>query len=234
MGEVVSFFLVRRCHPLQRVRFVLRIVLVPLLLAVIIAGPSTSAKAQRNTWKLLQTFPTTIGCGFFFDEDHGLIGTGVRWASIVPNAPCAIYKTTDGGVTWNVSAVPTSINGAVTSIWMQDTLVGFASILPSVNYAARRTFGGSSLWETTDGGSTWFDPFHLDHAITSVYVQNGLMLITKWDNAEANNPPDPFGGDYSFDGGVTWIENFRRCNGIAFSDSLNGVVTRNESQCARQ
>jgi hypothetical protein len=199
----------------------------PILLLLIITASALPLKAQRNTWKLLQTFPTSIGCGFFTDEDHGLIGSGIRWAEVYPNDACAIYRTTDGGITWTTSTVPVQINGAVTSIWMQDSLTGFASILPSVDYSTQLTFGGSSLWKTTDGGTTWFDPFHLDHAITSVYAQNGLILITKWDGSETSHyfPPDALGGDYSYDGGITWTPNFRRCNGIAFSDSLNGVVT---------
>jgi photosystem II stability/assembly factor-like uncharacterized protein len=189
-------------------------------------GWSLPLQAQRNTWNLIFTFDRPIDCGFFFDENHGLLGSGIRLAT---DAPCAIYKTTDGGQSFTPSVVPTTIGGAVTSIWMQDSLVGYASIFSSIYYPNVGTFGRSSLWKTTDGGSSWFDPFHLDHDITCAYAQNGLILITKWDDAEAYpyTPPDPYGGDYSYDGGATWTEDsiFRRCNGIAFSDSLNGVVS---------
>jgi hypothetical protein len=226
MREVVSFFLVRRT-PLHGA--VLRAGAIAVVLALIVTLSNRAEAQYYNQWHIIATFNTSIGCGYFFDENHGLIGSGVRWTEINPNAPCAIYKTTDGGGTWTTSVVPTSINGAVTSIYMQDTLTGYASILPSVDYSFNRTFGGSSLWKTTDGGNTWFDPYHLDHALTCVYGQNGLLVITKWDNAEYSNanraPPDLAGGDYSYDGGITWTPAFRRGNGIAFSDSLNGVVT---------
>ncbi len=227
MGEVVSLFPYSHRPSGRRACFAAWLRVVPILFALLLAGWTLPLKAQRNTWRFVGTFNTPIGCGYFFDENHGLIGSGVRWAEVVPGGPCSIYKTTDGGATWAASFVPRSIGGAVTSIWMQDTLIGYASILPSVMYDQNFTFGGSSLWKTTDGGSTWFDPYHQDHAITSVYGQNGLLIFTKWDNAEwtRHAPPDLAGGNYSFDDGASWTTAFRRGNGIAFSDSLNGVVT---------
>jgi photosystem II stability/assembly factor-like uncharacterized protein len=194
---------------------------------MVIFGGSIPLQAQQNNWNLIFTFDRPIGCGYFFDENHGLLGSGIR---IETEQPCAIYKTTDGGQTFTPSVVPTSIPGAVTSISMIDSLNGFASIFSSIEYYVDGTFGRSSLWQTTDGGSTWFDPFHLDHVNTEVYAQHGLIQITNWDASESTPPypvPDPAGGNYSFDSGVTWEQNtnFRRCNGIAFSDSVNGVVT---------
>ncbi len=229
MVEVVSFSRNSRTNARLFPVVGSRVAFVLIAMAVFFALWPTPLMAQRNTWKAIKKFNTSIGCAFFFDEDHGLLGSGVRWSDIYANAPCMIYKTTDGGASWITSAIPDTIAGAVTSISMQDTLIGYASILPSVDYSSNGTFGNSSLWKTTDGGSSWFDPFQLDHAITCVYAQNGLILITKWDKNQSTQylPPDPYGGDYSYDGGVTWTQDtdFRRCNGIAFSDSLNGVVT---------
>ncbi|HEY3875343.1 MAG TPA: hypothetical protein VGM92_07685, partial [Candidatus Kapabacteria bacterium] len=188
-----------------------------------------STASAQYTWTWLTKFPTCIGSAYFFDENHGLIGSGVRWDLYTGNGPCAIYRTTDGGLSWKASQVPTTIKGAVTAISMQDSLIGYASILPSMDYSSFGTFGGTSLWKTTDGGVTWFDPFHQDHSISCVYGQSGLLLFTKWDNADYTDvhraPPDQTGGSYSFDGGTTWTTNFRRGNGIAFSDSLNGVIS---------
>ncbi|MDP4200413.1 MAG: hypothetical protein Q8922_07090 [Bacteroidota bacterium] len=204
-----------------------RFVFVVLLAAALAVAGITHAQ-QRNTWKRLDlNVGKTIGCGFFWDKDHGLVGSGVRWGHDVSGPHCDIYKTTDGGATWSAAVVPALINGAVTSIWMQDSLVGYASIFPSVDYGYGLTFGGSSLWKTTDAGSTWFDPYKLDHVITSVYGQNGFMVFTLWDLYESTGfvTPDSLGGEFSFDSGRTWTSAFRRCNGIAFSDSLNGVIT---------
>ncbi|MDP4198018.1 MAG: hypothetical protein Q8922_01155 [Bacteroidota bacterium] len=206
------------------IRLTLRSIVVASLLVVL-----TASSHAQYTWKKLFTFPNAIGCGFFFDEDHGLIGSGVRWiGDSTGQRPCSIYRTSNGGQTWSTCAVPTSIYGAVSSIWMQDADTGYASIFPSVFYTDNNTFGKSSLWKTTDGGSSWFDPYHVDHAASCVYGQNGLIVLTIWDNSEppSNFAPDQTGGDFSFDGGLNWTQGpFRRANGIAFSDSLNGVVT---------
>ncbi len=149
-------------------------------------------------------------------------------------APVAIYKTTDGGVTWTPSVIPVNFQGAVTKISMIDSLTGYASIFSDIPFDYNRSFGRSCLWKTTDGGNTWFDDLHLDHIATSVYAQNGLLVLTKWDYAyqSLNIPPiDQMGGGYSYDAGVTWTEGFPAGTGnggndVAFSDSLNGVLTQ--------
>ena len=215
MSEVVSFF-----PPIRRRGPVLRNRVAIVFIFLVFFVPCRA----NGTWKLVGRFPTPIGCGFFFDENNGLIGSGIRLATF---DPCAIYKTTDGGTTWTPCQVPTSINGAVTSIWMQDSLVGYASIFSDMNYGVYGTFGRSALWKTTDGGTTWFDSLHLDHILNDVYSQNGLIVITNWDNYYGGTGGG--GGDYSYDGGATWTQDFRRCNGIAFSDSLNGVITEMNS-----
>src|ERR1035437_5417191 len=209
-------------------RWVRSLCLIELLATVLVAGSVAHAQ-QPNTWSRVANFGGSIGCGFFFDEARGLVGSGVRWSGQYASPHCAIYQTTDGGTTWTASQVPALIGGAVTSIWMQDTLTGYASILPSVDYSIQLTFGSTSLWKTTDGGTTWFDPFHLDHAMSCVYAQNGLLIFTAWDNSESYNnfsivPANAPGGQYSNDGGQSWTGNFRCGNGIAFSDNLNGVL----------
>ena len=203
-----------------------------LLALLLVAGSFASASGQqRDTWKLLNTFDKSIGCGYFFDKDHGLIGSGTRLALGYPflGYPVSIYYTKDGGATWAESTVPNHQLGAVTAISMQDSLLGYASIFSVIDYFKDSTFGRSSLWQTTDGGSTWFDTLHLDHLASCVYAQPGLLMYTKWDaNYTSSNPPPPldkYGGAYSYDGGTTWTPNFTTGNGIDFADSLHGVVT---------
>ncbi len=207
---------------------------------VLFFGITHFAHAQ-GTWKLIKQFDRPIGCAYFFDQDHGLIGSGVRpgyqydpYNNIVEDQgdSVSIFKTMDGGATWTQSAVPAHFPGAVTQICMMDSLHGYASIFSDVEFDYAGTFGGSSIWETTDGGSTWFDNLQLDHIATCVYAQKGLLMFTKWDWYYTHYwpytpvfPIDEFGGACSYDSGATWTENFRRGNGIAFSDSLNGVVT---------
>ncbi|HET6399881.1 MAG TPA: hypothetical protein VFH95_00625 [Candidatus Kapabacteria bacterium] len=237
MREVVSLFM--------NGRRAVKLAEACVLSAIIFAGIVPSATAQ-NTWKRMKQFDRPIGCAFFFDADHGLIGSGIRPGIYLDGstyrihetqgASVAIYKTTDGGVSWIESAVPAHFPGAVTQICMIDSLVGYASVFSDIEFDFTGTFGASCLWKTTDGGSTWFDSLHLDHIATSVYAQKGLLLFTKWDyyyqlsDVFPAPPLDTFGGAYSYDGGATWTENFRRGNGIAFSDSLNGVVSEMNSE----
>ncbi|HWF45072.1 MAG TPA: hypothetical protein VG537_10560, partial [Candidatus Kapabacteria bacterium] len=97
---------------------------VPIAAIALLFVFNNSFALQPDTWKLVHRFERSIGCGFFFDKDHGLIGSGVRPAEyqdpnglfhVVPGDTVAIYKTTDGGVTWTTSQVPVSLPGAVTS-----------------------------------------------------------------------------------------------------------------------
>ena len=202
-----------------------------ILLLTGIAGQSAHAQLV-DTWKNVAptgSFHKTIGCGYFFDEDHGLIGSGVRLGSYGDGAsPVSIYKTVDGGANWTEAIIPKQILGAVTAISMVDTLVGYASIFSDENFDDDSTFGKSALWKTTDGGWTWFDDMHLDHIATCVYAQNGFLMYTKWDwyYTHLSIPPlDDFGGAYSTDDGVNWTESFRRGNGIDFVDSIHGVMS---------
>lgn len=197
---------------------------------------------QRDTWKDVspsrnpQIKRKVIGCGFFWNKDRGLIGSGVRpllavdtFGLYIP-VPCdeiSIYYTSDGGSNWEEALLPKRVTGAVTQIWMIDSLVGYASIFSDYPHSYYRTFGKSGLWKTSDGGHSWTDPYNYDHILSCVYAQNDLIVTTHWDASYTSYPgfTDQAGGGYSFDGGLTWQRNFRRGNGIAFSDSLNGVVT---------
>jgi hypothetical protein len=214
----------------------------------LIALASDAFALQRDTWQ--DVSPSlrnpnlkrkAIGSGYFWNKDRGLLGSGIRPATwldsnwLVHPDPCdivSIYYTTDGGTNWDEAVVPVQVPGAVTQICMVDSLVGYASIFSSIDYSYYRSWGASALWKTTDGGRSWFDPYHLEHLLTCVYAQQGLLLFTQWDSYYSNYwaypstfPSDTSGGNYSFDDGVSWQRNFRRGNGIAFSDSLNGVVT---------
>src|SRR5439155_8489876 len=110
---------------------------------VLLAVPSL-CRAQINTWKPIANFGKPVGCGYFCDEDHGLIGTGVRAITYddadekrisQPGSPISIYKTSDGGSTWDTAIVP-SRTGAVTAISMQDSLLGYAAIFSDASFDA--------------------------------------------------------------------------------------------------
>lgn len=174
-----------------------------------------------GSWK--ETGPTTfnypIGCGFFFDENYGFIGEG-----IFTNSPAfpKIYRTTNGGTSWTECITPPVSQGRITSIYMRDSLIGYASISTTDN---------SFLWKTIDAGISWVDinPGPLEKG-TCVYVTSSAVIETSWNTSR--RPIKPAG--VSFDDGITFNNiftggSFNYSNGIDFSDDMNGIVTMGPS-----
>lgn len=163
-------------------------------------------------WNKILQLPAgqEAGCGFFFDADHGMIGTGIRRATL--DAP-KIYLTSDGGLTWKAAATPTNGEGAITSIMMKDANTGYASIFSvGLNY---------SIWKTTDGGNSWSD--HSGNNIgsaTCIYATSSAIVETDWGIT----------GGRSLDDGANFNQIFvdgqnNESNGIDFTDDLNGIIT---------
>jgi hypothetical protein len=168
-------------------------------------------------WNKVGQFDGERGtCGFFWDEMNGLIGFGNGLFNSGINA--LILRTTDGGKTWVTSNIP-STPGDISSIYMKDRLVGYASVYESTN--PPRTY---SIWKTTDGGVTWQDHTFTNAAITTcVYATSKALIRTTWFDGNI--------GGRSLDDGLTFTSTFSnpngndRSNGIDFSDDLNGIVT---------
>jgi photosystem II stability/assembly factor-like uncharacterized protein len=176
-------------------------------------------RSAFGTWNLIGTFQYPVDCGYFFDQDHGFIGIGFRNNPAPQTA--AIYRTSDGGKTWKKMQTPNGTHGAVTDIFMQTPLIGYASV-----YGLNQT-----LWKTTDGGATWLN-FTIGGVNSSntaggtcVYATSKSIVFTQW-------PADGFAplGGISVDGGLTFKQIFsggnkEQSNGIDFTDDLHGVVT---------
>ena len=158
-----------------------------------------------------------VGCGYFFDGMNGLIGSGqfAGGTGAVPGYNLRIWRTSNGGLNWIQCQTPNG-QGRVTSIFMKDNLVGYASIY-SDNY---------SLWKTLDGGKTWFDITNgQDGPSVCVHATSKALIKTMWTNFGAANS-----GGFSTNDGQTFNNTFyqqfgrENINGIAFIDDLNGVV----------
>jgi len=169
------------------------------------------------SWNKVGQFNEPGTCAYFWDEQNGLAGFGSR--DQFNFVTLRIRKTSDGGKTWTQCNVPAG-KGYVTSIFMKDHFVGYASIYSTGfnnNY---------SLWETTDGGTSWFDITQNNGAITTcVYVTDKVFIRTTWDNGS---------GGISVDQGRTFSSIFAtgngvRSNGIDFIDDSGGVVTMGPS-----
>lgn len=166
-------------------------------------------------WTLLRTFSNPVSCGFFVDADHGVIGTHNHYDRGTPE----IWRTTDGGVTWTRSTTPSLNDARLTSIFMKDAAIGYATMwMYESPYHA--------LWKTTDGGRTWLNHSQGNtNSTTCAYVTPHSLVLTAWPQVRNFDP-----GGFSLDDGRTINETFfngftAESNGIDFSDDLTGVVT---------
>ena len=74
------------------------------------------------------------------------------------NPQRGIYRTTDGGVSWeNVLFISDSTGGIDLAINFQNPDTIYAAMWERVRFVDRRTYGGpsSSLWRSYDGGDNW-------------------------------------------------------------------------------
>ena len=161
-------------------------------------------------WQQGRKFDIPMGCGYFFDADNGLIGSGF-FNSI---AVMQIWWTNDGGKNWTQAKTPGNSLGRITSFFMVDRLVGYASVY-STDY---------SVWQTVDGGKSWSDFTNgNNYRATCIYKTSKAFIKTTWDS----NPNRHLGGN-STDGGNTYNQIFRGgdgwSNGIDFCDDDIGVV----------
>lgn len=181
---------------------IILILIVCLLSRLSVAG--WTQIAQHNT--------SVYSCGYFFNDKVGFIG-GTESAGWTGTRSKILY-TINGGKTWSTSILPGG-NGKITSIFMVDSLLGYASA-DATNY---------SLLKTTDGGIHWEDVTTNNSGTSNcVYVTSKAIITTKWpQNTELI-------GGVSTNNGVTFSPVFygleiHKSNGIDFLDDLNGVVT---------
>ncbi len=157
-------------------------------------------------WKQVGNFNRAASCGFFFNEKSGLIGFGTT----DDRKQITIKRTSDGGSTWLACTVPAG-TGRVTSIFMTDTITGYASVM----------YASYSVLKTNDGGKTWQNFINGDNnASTCVHATTKAVIRTLWYAPGGSTLNKGLTFSQVFTGG-----NEDRSNGIAFLDDLNGVVT---------
>ncbi len=163
--------------------------------------------AQTYGWKKVAKFGNGLQTLFFVDSLHG-------WVASVTDA---IYRTTDGGLTWVPYA--SDVPFIVKSISFSDTLHGWCV----------GTDGNGHIIRTTDGGRTWVAQYYKpEQWYSNTHAFNrGKNITSGW--TYHLSTPDTGKILQTNDSGKTWKETtpFDRggaYNKIQFLDSLNGFV----------
>lgn len=181
---------------------------------------STNAGAS---WTFMSTgLPTYTGSSAVLDTLSLAIDAGnpqTLWVSTIdydfnPGAPGQIYKTTDGGMNWNLS------NAGVSGPDVRALLADPAN--PGTIYAASGGLGPANpggVYKSTDGGANWMsisvglpafsataltlDP--VDPTVLYAGTSGGVYAIVQLPDADADGVPDlvenagPNGGDANHD-----------------------------------
>ncbi len=176
-------------------------------------GPAVTGDDDQQIRLLTIPQGHSLPSMFFVNENTGFLGGD------------GIYKTTDGGVTWNRLTYPQpSANFAITELFFLNAEEGFASfsMCPPVPGGCK---GG--LLHTTDGGNYW-ETTLLDYPVNSVFFSSSsigyITLSTIFDEG--------YVVDYihkTEDGGKTWKEVFTTTLGLGtlklrFANSVTGYA----------
>lgn len=165
-------------------------------------------KDSNATWqRVLNVVGRPFTSGFFFSELRGIVAT-------VDNN--VFYRTSDGGKTWVPAvSVPFTFPGAISQIFMTDTLRGWASVEepPSLGHPRQQ------LWRTLDGGANWVVAAILDTGnFSCVYETSKSITVT------SRSPR--YNSLRSIDGGTSFQPGgFNVTNGVDFVDDDHGVIT---------
>ena len=124
--------------------------------------------------------------------------------------PELIYKTTNGGGTWET--VPFGGYG-ILDMTFKDSLTGWATV-----YSVSQS--GQGCYKTTDGGDSWFPlPGSAGRAATAIFYNkdNGGLFLSAWSGIF---------NLVSWDEGATWANSWptELTNGLAFNDDSLGVA----------
>jgi photosystem II stability/assembly factor-like uncharacterized protein len=118
-------------------------------------------------WNYISTFPENVQNIFFFDEQTGFVAGRPKVNTGIHKD--IIYKTTDGGNSWEIK-VDTIIKGktGISQIYFSDKKNGVA------------LGTGWDLWRTSDGGDSWFqDSSYYNPRFTDYAVDMALLGSTK-------------------------------------------------------
>lgn len=157
-------------------------------------------------WEQLYSFNSQIVSIHFLSRE-GRSETG-----FVGTATGRVWKTTDRGYSWSVTATPPILNGRVTSFTFKDSLTGWFSAVGDAKT--------SCVYKTTDGGRNWVGDtvYGVGTSVTyNPYPFPKTLVLTTWS-----------GNNYlSINDGRTWSRTgiTQDICGVAYSAPNFGVMT---------
>ena len=170
---------------MQKVLAVSRCIL--LVLALLCVGRSVRAQ----DWTRLGSLPANARCGYFWDNNHGVVGVyNIKFNYVSGQG---IYYYNNG--VWTAGKYPEAL----------DMISSIRQLKPGVLYA---TGGVKKIWVSTDSGKNWGLTTTSSNAANDVYLTPDSVLHTCGgtfarlnDTICINTNGTP---SYSRDGGVTW------------------------------
>ncbi len=127
-----------------------------------------------------------------------------------PNTERGLFKTTDGGKTWQKVLYKDDTTGAIDVAFAPDNpKIGFAALWyhyvnPETPFAGLLGTGGAGIYKTTDGGDTW-TPVEIQQLAKAHLGRMGVVVAPGGQRVFAIVSERMQGGLYrSDDGGATW------------------------------
>ena len=159
------------------------------------------------TWAQVPGFPTTAGTTFVvFDKSSSALGTATKnlYVGVASTKSTALYKSTDGGVTW--SAVAGGPRGLMP---LQGALDGTGNLLMSyANGLGPNGVTAGGVYKLKLAPNSWTNITPVAPTRTWLFGYGGLAVDPRNANAIVVSTLDRWGGGddlfKSTDGGATW------------------------------
>lgn len=161
--------------------------------------------SAQGQWKMVKDFGAQIYSVHFLDRE------GYPKIGFVGLTTGEVWRTADGGITWEQTTTPPTLIGSVRDFSFKDSLTGWLAASQSQIY--------SGCYMTTNSGATWTALSPLGQRMGIYYDTNSQVLtLTGWSGSSAI---------ISTDLGTTWSGTSNTTNscGMSFTDSLHGLMT---------